>query len=342
MKIIKHLAFVLIALTLCISSSVTVFAANYYDQARYYSKEEIVETVWDRMEKSYYSTIANSTGNTFVISYMYEKLKQYVDELEMPDASKDYKISDVREDFEAYFIEERKTIIPYSEKVIDYLSEHPTSVLDIVFQSDSKQYRCNDKNINVDNYATTTYVKYDPDNLENLLYWTYDENTDKYICRDKNGKIKDSVTKYHFEGEADETDSSQSAEGSSLSDSSQEQSVIRDDQPVRPSDTSSVSAQTSAASVAEAAADTSEGNPGEAAQESTLSESKPESSLKPSSERETATESSAADEIAEQRNDNNTSVILIVIGVLIIAGIIVIILMLVNRKKEEQNDKGIQ
>lgn len=41
-------------------------------------------------------------------------------------------------------------------------------------------------------------MQYSDDNVSDILFWAYDEATNKYICKNENGKVVNSVTKYHL------------------------------------------------------------------------------------------------------------------------------------------------
>lgn len=57
-------------------------------------------------------------------------------------------------------------------------------------------------------------MQYSDDNVSDILFWAYDEATNKYICKNENGKVVNSVTKYHLKNE---TSSSETASTSSNS-----------------------------------------------------------------------------------------------------------------------------
>lgn len=152
-------------------------------------------------------------------------------------------------------------------------------------------------------------MQYKDGDASNILLWTYDKNSDKYICKNENGKVVNSVAKYHIENKTSSSDTA-STSSNSLTSSSQTSSMT-DNKP----DVASYSATT--------------GSP------------KMESALTASGDdTHTTNESVGPDtqEVVFADNSNSpstTQIILIVIGVLIIAGIIVIIIMLNKKKKEE-------
>lgn len=165
----------------------------------------------------------------------------------------------------------------------------------------------------IDEYFTDDlddiYMQYKDGDAQIYCWWTYDKNSDKYICKNENGKVVNSVAKYHLENE---TSSSKTASTSSDSSTNSSQtSSMTDNKP----DTASYSLLqvVPKGKCLTASGDRYSYNnwicPGPDTQEVVFAD--------------------------DSSNPSTTQIILIVIGVLIIAGIIVIIVMLNKKKKEE-------
>lgn len=321
MKIFKKIVCAAVAFAVMSVFVLTASATEYnrWTQAKYLTKDELFESTWESILSSHGTYEEKLTGNTLELSYTYEELKKFVNDFQVPEDI-DFQVQDMPDAFEDYMEEKNGDIVvePYSKKVIEYLTSHPNSDLDWTIRthsSDSEsgagyvEYICYDKSNLVDSYTskdTNNYMQYSEDDVSNILLWTYDEESDKYICKNQNGKIVNSVAKYHLEGETSSGTVSASSEAAI---SSQTSSMI-DDKPV------------TASSPAVPDSPSAEEQPATASGDDT-----PTTTAEP-----VPVGPGVTDNVSN--SPSTTQIILIVIGVLIIAGIIVIIVML-NKKKRE-------
>lgn len=316
----KIISILLSFVTIMSISSVTAFATEYnrWTQAKYLTKDELFDSTWKSILSSSGTYEEKLTGNTLRLSYTYQELKKFVNDFKVPE-DRDFEVQDMPGAFKDYMKEKFENVIiePYSKKVVQYLKENPNADLTWTYETHGSdgymEYICYDKSMQVDSYTskdTKDYMQYSNNDISNLLLWTYDKNSDKYICKNENGKVVNSVIKYHIEGETSSSETTASTSSNSLTSSSQTSSMT-DNKP----DTASYSATT--------------GSP------------KMESALTASGDDTPTTTESVGPDTQEvvfaddSSNPSTTQIILIVIGVLIIAGIIVIIIMLNKKKKEE-------
>lgn len=290
-------------------SSVTAFATDSREQIEYVNDEERYDFIW----KKY----LHEQSSELVLSIIRDELKDYISQIGEKYKYNvyyelDYTIGDASRDFNNQLDEKYGIITPYNEKIYTFLKEHPNATLEGTSDSNGKEI-CYFEGKRIDEYFTDDlddiYMQYKDGDASNILLWTYDKNSDKYICKNENGKVVNSVAKYHLENE---TSSSKTASTSSDSSTNSSQtSSMTDNKP----DTASYSATT--------------GSP------------KMESALTASGDDTPTTTESVGPDTQEvvfaddSSNPSTTQIILIVIGVLIIAGIIVIIVMLNKKKKEE-------
>lgn len=312
----KIVSILLFFVTVMSISSVTAFATetkfNRYEQIRYLNDEERYDFIWKSFTYGQSNELAECEKNDdlLTLSIAREELKNFVSQLGDKYNEIDYQVTDASADFSRYLHNKYGNIVPYSEEVVQYLKSHTNANLQWSFDNDKKEYSVSD-NPSWGCYVALTgkYMQYSDDNVSDILFWAYDEATNKYICKNENGKVVNSVTKYHLKNE---TSSSETASTSSNSSTNSSQtSSMTDNKP----DTASYSATT--------------GSP------------KMESALTASGDDTPTTTESVGPDTQEvvfaddSSNPSTTQIILIVIGVLIIAGIIVIIIMLNKKKKEE-------
>ena len=183
-------------------------------------------------------------------------------------------------------------------------------------------------------------------------YWTYDQNQDRYVCKDTNGKLLKSIPKYHLDDEASLPQTSTSSNTSDISRNIDNDSNSHNTTPARQdsiTDTVSIVEDTQV----------SEEIVYESAEESSLSQSQSNEMVAEETyiddtsgnqtsrdrktivsgviDEETAIETFVPD-IAEKESNNFVQVVLIIIGILVIIGIVIIIVML-KRKAANKNEE---
>lgn len=305
----KVVSILLSFVTVMSISSITAFATDSREQIEYVNDEERYAFIWEKY--------LHEQSSELVLSIIRDELKDYISQIGEKYKYNvyyelDYTIGDASRDFNNQLDEKYGIITPYNEKIYTFLKEHPNATLEWTSDSNGKEI-CYFEGKRIDEYFTDDlddiYMQYSDDNVSDILFWAYDEATNKYICKNENGKVVNSVTKYHLKNE---TSSSETASTSSNSSTNSSQtSSMTDNKP----DTASYSATT--------------GSP------------KMESALTASGDDTPTTTESVGPDTQEvvfaddSSNPSTTQIILIVIGVLIIAGIIVIIIMLNKKKKEE-------
>lgn len=224
-------------------SSITAFATEYnrWTQAKYLTKDELFESTWESVLSSNGTYEESLTGNTLYLSYSYQELKHFVNDFKVPE-DRDFEVQDMPDAFDDYMDEKLKdiVIVPYSDEVAQYVKSKPNAKIEYSFDNNKKRYTVYDNpswSCYVD--LTDNYMQYKTGNAANILLWTYDESSDKYICKNENGKVVNSVAKYHLKNE---TSSSETASTSSNSSTNSSQtSPMTDNKP----DTASYSATTS-------------------------------------------------------------------------------------------------
>lgn len=180
MKRLKKMIIVLMVCALCMAMAATsVFAAGKRLNAL--SKDEVFDCIWKYIEQS---------NNGLTASLMYDECKAFVEQLEMP--SKNYDTSDGYNDFKKWYDEKtgNKKILPYSDKIIAYLKEHPGAnlelsghgVYDLNVQVDTNENmnKSSDENI---------YLQYDSNNIDNAIIWTYNVDKNTFTGTDLNGSV---------------------------------------------------------------------------------------------------------------------------------------------------------
>lgn len=199
------------------------------------------------------------------------------------------------------------------------------------------------------------YVQYPTDNPDDKLYWTYNEKTDKYICKNSKGKTVRSFPKYHIDTETSQTSSDEVSEKSEVSESSVSTSseastdyTVRADEDVEGvavPDSEETDTDTDTDMVTNEAAEedgaVDEDDPEPVTEDNTVSNSTNHAKVTGELEEEVTADEFLPDIAEEPENSNNNiqQILLIIIGILILAGIVVIIVMLRKRKAEEKNEK---
>lgn len=189
MKTKKIICVILSVLCLLLTQMLTVSANTYseYDGKRIINitEEELFNALW---EYELYVSVPDEeleTGDTVVASITYYELNEFLSDYEP--INRDVTVSDVSNDF--------------SEWLEDKYSKAGTTIE-------------KDENNN--------YYEYNVDNPDEKFYYSYDEATDQYVCKDNSGKIMKTYAKYHYEGEdltySEADSSSSSAEQSDVGD----------------------------------------------------------------------------------------------------------------------------
>lgn len=287
-------------------SSVTAFATDSREQIEYVNDEERYDFIWEEY--------LHEQSSELVLSIVRDELKDYISQIGKKYkynvyCELDYTIGDASHDFNNQLNEKYGVITPYNEKIYQFLKKHPNATLEWTSDSSGKEI-CYFEDKMIDEYFVNelddVYMQYEDGNASNILLWTYDKNSDKYICKNENGKVVNSVAKYHLKNESSSSETSSNA-SNSLTSSSQTSSMT-DNKPDTASYTDSPKMESALTSSSDDTPTTTE-------------------SVGPDTQEVVFADDSS--------NPSTTQIILIVIGVLIIAGIIVIIVMLNKKKKEE-------
>ena len=344
MKIFKKLAGLIVALSICLSASIMTASAYTYERLYNKTDEQIEEYLWRQIK--YDTSFGEDSDGGLEISFYYTNLKQFLSELEIPDSY--YTDEDAYHDFLEWVNEKYSsyTVLyrPYSQKVIDYMKKNPQNELDW-----DNRGNYDGKTRFVVRYKTDVIDQFDfvddkntkyfgMDSNSKLLLWSYDSQTDNWLCKDESGKIIDTVNAYHPDETSNTTTSSKPTEQSSTvsTTSNSGGTVSAEPQPDYPGSTPAMPDSPGSSPVDEPASESPDSNievsssPADVpATDSTVSES-------PATEE--ANQTVSAEEV-EPNNNNAMQTVLIIIGILIIAGIIVIIVMLNNRNREDNNGK---
>ncbi|MDD6489475.1 MAG: hypothetical protein PUG48_06660 [Clostridia bacterium] len=310
-QIFKKMICVLMALCLTVSLlSTTAFALKYNrnEQIKYLSEQEKYDYIWKSFTygQEYEISKCKERDDFLTLSIARAELKSFVSTLDIsPHSSTDYTVSMASGDFTEYLHKKYGNIMPYSEEVIKYMKSHPDADLEWTYNHDKDNYTVDDNpfwDCTVE--YTGIYMQYSDNDVSKILIWTYDKNSDKYICKDQNGKIVNSVAKYHIDTE---TPSSLNSDNSK---NTTEYSAVSSTTETAYADISgnveSIYVYTD--STVSALPETTEPYTAAAAEETQIE--------------------SWAVEVTDNNGVNVQNIILIVLGVLIIVGIIVIIVML--------------
>lgn len=296
MKIIKNFISAIAIACVLASVSLTAFASNLYEQVQYLSEDELFDEMWNAIIEAKGTEQEMSTGNTFILSYTYQDLKEFIKTYQIPTV--DFTVADMRDVYcenfrggKIMFYGNETVIEPYSETVADYKSKHPNAQLTWNYDRDTKEYVFFDGSSQIDSFKSDVFITYTNQSNSQKTLWTYDEAKDKYVGKDSNGTLVKSVAKYHIEGEA-------SSAITSSESSQQDTSNSTNSSAMSGGDTSAVTRAT-------------EGN----------------------TEVVTAANQSAS---TESNNVSAIQILLVIVGILIIIGIIVIIVMLKRRNNEEK------
>ena len=356
MKIFKKLVGLIVALSICLSASIMTVSAYTYERLYNKTDEQIEEYLWRQIK--YDTSFDEDSDGGLEISFYYTNLTQFLSKLEIPDSY--YTDEDAYHDFLEWVNEKYSsyTVLyrPYSQKVIDYMKKNPQNELDW-----DNRGNYDGKTRFVVRYKTDVIDQFDfvddkntkyfgMDTNSNVVLWSYDSQTDNWLCKDKNGKVIDTVKAYHPDESSNTTTSSKPTEQSSTvsTTSNSGGTVSAEPQPDYPGSTpampdspGSTNTEVSSSPVDEPASESPDSNtevsssPADVpATDSTVSES----TDSPATEEAVADQTVSAEEV-EPNNNNAMQTVLIIIGVLIIAGIIVIIVMLNKRKREDNNGK---
>ena len=215
-----------------------------------------------------------------------------------------------------------KVVIPYSEKVMDYVDSHSNVELNWSFDDSKIKYICYAHGDNIDTFYSDTFVEYPKNNVSDQTFWTYDEGKDNYVGKDKNGKLVKSIPKYHLEDE--ESVTSQKSDTNKTDSDSLINKNEDDELNTRTPDIEDESTVSDEESITDGKAE-QEGAVAADIQSDTVS-----------------SEPDKAGEAAEQSNGGNAAVttVLVIIGILIAVGLgIIAYMMIKKRKSEDGNEK---
>ena len=197
MKKAKKIIGIITVVCVLLSMPTTAFARTLYEQVKYLDDQEIFDGMWDCILDNSGTENEEATGNTFVLSYYRQDLKNFLNSYKIPDG--DFKLINLRD---TYFeeIENSDTAVePYSKTVLDYIASHPDFELSWSFDTSKKEWTCYDKSELVDSFYSDTYVEYSKTNVKDKSFWTYDESNDTYVNKTESGKVIKSIPKYHLE-----------------------------------------------------------------------------------------------------------------------------------------------
>ena len=350
MKIFQKIISVIAVACVLASVSLTAFASNLYEQVQYLSEDELFDEMWNAVVEANGTEQEKATGNTFMLSYTYQDLKEFLQDYQIPDG--DFKVSDLRDIYFDKLFNSDTVIQPYSEKVVEYIAHNPNAELSWNFDNSTQKYVCYDRSTLVDTFSSDEYVMYSKQNIDKKTFWTYDEAKDKYVGKDSNGTLVKSIPKYHLDDEASLPQTSTSSNTSDISRNIDNDSNSHNTTPARQNsitDTVSIVEDTQV----------SEEIVYESAEESSLSQSQSNEMVAEETyiddtsgnqtsrdrktivsgviDEETAMETFVPD-IAEKESNNFVQVVLIIIGILVIIGIVIIIVML-KRKSANKNEE---
>lgn len=179
MKTKKIICVILSVLCLLFTQMLSVSAVTYGENAGKrifnFTEDELLEEVWELELWSNYSEDDLQTDKILLISISRSELVDYMKDYEP--INRDVTVSDVSREFN------------------DYMSE----------KYDEVEFDVDENN---------NYYEYNVNNPDEKFYYTYDEATDQYVCKDADGKIMKTYAKYHYE---DESQTSFETDGNSSS-----------------------------------------------------------------------------------------------------------------------------
>ncbi len=326
MKLVRRIIAAVMVAAMCLTTLVTTaFAAG----TKLYglTKDEVFDAIWDELTYSVMGLEA---------SLMYDELKQFVSELEI--TSLDYDAAQGNHDFKEWYSKkhENMKISTYNKTVIDYLKEHPNA--DLTWSGTSSEYSVSDKNILVYKGSKSIddpYMQYDPENIDDLIIWTYDSDKEQFIGKDESGKLVKKVTAYSKPYGYRET-SNTSKQEESLNSEVSEIETTSTDQESEPEEMivaeSKASVVTTESNTKTSAVEDQPDSPVHVVEESAAADTSAVTNSKGNTEPVTAeaSEDSPTEE-ENSNNDNSTTTIIIICGV-VIAGVFAFLI--IRQKKK--------
>lgn len=187
MKTKKIICVILSVLCLLFTQMLTVSAVTYSENSGKrifnFTDEELLEEVWELELWSNYSEDDLLSNKIFLVSITRSELVEFMRDYEP--INRDVTVGDVSREFNDYILE----------------------------KYDAIEFDVDENN---------NYYEYNVDNPDEKFYYSYDEATDQYVCKDNSGKIMKTYAKYHYEGEdltySEADSSSSSAEQSDVGD----------------------------------------------------------------------------------------------------------------------------
>jgi hypothetical protein len=264
----KIISLTVVAILLCVAQINTVFAA--YDKIKYLTDDEIFNDVWELYYTENYDVdMADTFYFSLMISISYGELSNFVKDY--TSLNDDTTVNDVKKDYYIYLEDD----LGYGSK-IEFGND------------DGKCY------------------EYKVDEPDVKYYWSYNEDTDKFVCTDTNNKIVKTYNRYYLPDEDKDAalNENNGADNSVDSEESNKTAVSEQKQIV---------------------------------EEETISEQENGQVVTISPTANISSTSEASEEVAEEIINNSSvwNVILIVIGVIVICFIIAIII----RIKKNNEDK---
>ncbi len=309
MKFIRRMIAAVMVAAVCLTNlATTAFAAGKYLVGL--SDDDVFELLWTDLDRGLSGLEA---------SLMYDYCKIYVyNEFDMQGKESNYDSSDLYSDFMEWYKNETNgmEINTYNETVVNYLKEHPKASLRWT-GSYNGSYTVYDLNILVyqgNHKDDEPLMQYDPENIDDLIIWTYDPDKEQFIGKDESGKLVKKVTAYSKPyGYRETTDTSKQEESSktevsevettsSDQESNQEEIVVSSAVEEQPESTVKVDS-------------------------SAATDDKADTALSSAAE---VVEESLAEE--ESDNDNSTTTIIIICGVVIVG---VFAFLIIRQKKKK-------
>lgn len=191
------------------------------------SDDERFNEIWKEVDHSFAGLEA---------SLMHDELKKFISELEITSIY-GYDVDEGFKDFKEWYNNRHKgmKIDLYDKEVAAYLKEHPDSDLRWTDGAGAKQgeLRVYDSNILVATVKdqksrdVILFMQYSPENISNMIIWSYDVDKEQFIGNDENGKLVKKVPAYskpYYYKSTDVSEKSEQSE-SSTTEASEDETV---------------------------------------------------------------------------------------------------------------------
>lgn len=302
------------------------------------SDDERFDELWKEVEHSYIPLEA---------SLMHDELKNFVSELDLETKIYGYDVDEGFKDFKEWYEKRHdgEKFNTYNETVISYLREHPGADLSWTGSGWESTYTVYDSRIKVyegKHSIDEPFMQYDPNNIDDLIIWTYNSEKNQYEGNDLSGKMLKKVSAYSLPYSK--------REGSKASEPSNTSSVVEQDE--SEDETVSEVQESTAVEMTVSEANSDKERSAESDANATVSEDRTdsadqsaieESAVKAdddtaavSEETVKADTSMVAEESPAQEensnNDNSTTTIIIICGVVIVG---VFTFLIIRQKKKK-------